>query len=200
MIYRTEFTLSAPVTSIDEANAYLQDDEMAKYLIDNLHDDRENTPETVLASISPENIVALTWTMVDEKSGHIDLETNKALSPEQLYAVSQFVSGQNSDGLGEGFEQQSFAEYFNEYEFGYAERDYEDELNSLMDEVREEFEETLEENGTTYTESDVTNEAHNRMSSSRPCESEFTSFAHFDWETNKYEFHEVKEREKSYER
>jgi hypothetical protein len=36
--------------------------------------------------------------------------THRPLTDEESKQISEWISGQNSDGLGEGFEQQSFAE------------------------------------------------------------------------------------------
>lgn len=116
-IYRTYFNLNAPVIDIEAANSYLNEDDMTQYL---KHDTR--IPEDVRNAA--EKIV---WHLKDESSGIIDLSTTRALSATELKTISEWVSGQNSDGLGEGFEQQSFAYYEDEGLNGYDDSDWDNE-------------------------------------------------------------------------
>lgn len=112
-IYRTYFKLEAPVSDISEAQDYLSEDDMTRYL-------KGNYPEL------DDYIISIKWVLRDEDSGYIELETNRAFTDDELSKISEWVSGQNSDGLGEGFEQQDFACYRDE---NYADEDdyYEDD-------------------------------------------------------------------------
>ena len=100
-LYRTYFNLTNEVIDFEDARMYLISDDMSVYLKD---DDR-------IAADVREAVVAIKWLLSDESSGHIDLTTTKALSENELNSISDWVCGQNSDGLGEGFEQQDFASY-----------------------------------------------------------------------------------------
>lgn len=100
-IYRTYFRLTNPVIDIEEARNYLTEDDMATFL---KSDSRIN--QSVRNAITK-----IEWILKDEDSGYIELTTNKDLSTAELKSISDYVSGQNSDGIGEGFEQQRFACY-----------------------------------------------------------------------------------------
>lgn len=99
-IYRTYFKLAAPVLDMEEAQDYLSEDDMVDYL------DEDDIGSSVLEAIED-----IYWVLKDEQSGYIELKTNRKLSDKELKPISEWVSGQNSDGLGEGFEQQDFANY-----------------------------------------------------------------------------------------
>lgn len=116
-IYRTYFKLTACVTDVLAAQDYLTEDDMTEYL---KNDSR--IPEDIRNAV--ENIE---WHLKDEDSGHIELTTNRALSATEIKPISDWVSGQNSDGLGEGFEQQSFACYEDEGLDGYDGDDWDNE-------------------------------------------------------------------------
>lgn len=100
-IYRTYFKLTAYVLDLDEANRFLQEDDMTGYL---KHDSR--IPKTLQESIDK-----IEWHLTDEESGNIELISDKELSSDELNIISNWVIGQCSDGLGESFEQQDFACY-----------------------------------------------------------------------------------------
>lgn len=118
--YRTYFELLAPVTDLDDAQEYLKYDDMATYL---RNDDRINLSVR-------DSVKSITWILNYEDGGYIELETVRELSEEELSQISRWVSGQCSDGLGEGFEQQDFANYY----IGEYSRDesYDDEENWVM--------------------------------------------------------------------
>lgn len=101
-IYRTYFKLLAPVLDIKEAQDFLQADDMTEYLKrDTYH----------CKNVNKDSLVSIKWILRDEDSGYIELITNTDLSQDDLDCISEWVSGQNSDGLGESFEQQDFACY-----------------------------------------------------------------------------------------
>lgn len=59
----------------------------------------------------------LEWTLhADGYNYHVTAIANRELTDAELKQLSSEVSGQNSDGLGEGFEQQPFAELGGEEE------------------------------------------------------------------------------------
>ena len=113
-IYKTEFSLTNPVNDFDAAQEYLQEDDMTKYLKDRLEYDKSD--------IDPACIEKIEWELLYDDAGVITLITTKELTKAQLDEISDWVCGQNSDGLGEGFEQQEFAEVSDEEdEWGYSE-------------------------------------------------------------------------------
>lgn len=116
-IYRTYFKLTACVNDFDEAAKYLKEDNMVQYIKGDI-----TVPEDVQTSI-----ISIDWILKELDSGYIELKTNKALSAKELESISEWVSGQCSDGLGEGFEQQDFANYQDEGLSGYDESDWDDE-------------------------------------------------------------------------
>ena len=100
-IYKTYFKLRYEVNDLKAAQEYLAEDDMTTYLIEDGRIAREVR----------DVVVSIRWILTDEQSGAIVLTTKTELSAEQLLTISDWVSGQNSDGLGEGFEQQDFANY-----------------------------------------------------------------------------------------
>ena len=117
-LYRTYFNLTNCVNDVSAARDYLTDDDMTVYL-----KNETRIPENVR-----EAVVKIEWRLNDEWSGYIDLTTNCQLSAAELKPISEFVSGQNSDGLGEGFSQQDFAWYEDEGLIGYEGEDWDNEM------------------------------------------------------------------------
>ena len=114
--YRTYFKLTASVNDFEEARNYLSEDDMTQYLKEDYR-----CPSSLQGVV-----ISIDWILRDEQSGYIELKTNRELDDKELEWISDWVSGQNSDGLGEGFEQQDFACYnANDYNSYYS--DYEDE-------------------------------------------------------------------------
>ena len=138
MIYRTDFKLSAPVNDINEARNYLQEADMTSCLIadiDYVQDEGNSCRRKGFIGLDSSLILSLKWELTDERHGYVELETKKSLSEKQLESVSDFVSGQNSDGLGEGFEQQEFAECFDEEGYDAAMERYEEDGECYPSEV-----------------------------------------------------------------
>lgn len=102
--YKTNFNLQCPVLDIQQANDYLQEDNMTKYLLDSLRYDKVTQEEI-------DKVEDIYWEMTSNDTGSIVLTTNDKLLTDTLNKISEWVSGQCSDGLGEGFEQQPFASY-----------------------------------------------------------------------------------------
>lgn len=109
--YRTKFNLEAPVLDMEAAQEYLSEDSMAEYLREDLDDSCDYF--TIPMSHLRDKVISLEWHLEDSDSGYIELCTKTEFTPGELAQISEWVSGQNSDGLGEGFEQQDFANYEN---------------------------------------------------------------------------------------
>lgn len=101
LTYKAEFFLSDPVLDIEAAQAYLTDEDMTKYV---LGDSR-------IPPSGRDKIKSVVWDLVSETHGFIIVKTNEYLTEKESAAISDWISGQSSDGLGEGFEQQDFACY-----------------------------------------------------------------------------------------
>ena len=130
MIYRTDFKLTAPVNDIKEARNYLQEDDMTSYLIEEIdiaQDEENSYRRKGFIGLDSSLILSLKWELTDERHGYVELETKEPLTEKQLESISDFVRGQNSDGLGEGFEQQEFAENFDEESYDTAMQNYEED-------------------------------------------------------------------------
>jgi hypothetical protein len=96
-IYRTTGTLTGTIEAdnVGLAQDYLRQDNMAQYLDEPLRS----------------AVVRLEWNLHnDGHNYHVEAICNRELTEDELSDLSDEVSGQNSDGLGEGFEQQDFAE------------------------------------------------------------------------------------------
>lgn len=95
-IYMTKFHLLKPVLEdkYHLANEYLNEP-MEQYLHGELK----------------EVISKIRWRLTDLDMGQITAFTEVPLTEKQLASLSDWVRGQCSDGLGEGFEQQDFANY-----------------------------------------------------------------------------------------
>lgn len=96
-VYKAYFKLITPVNNFIKAHQYLLHDSMKDYI--------EN-------KTLKRKILLLEWYLIDEQYGYIMLYTKKELKQNELLEISDYVSGQNSDGLGEGFEGQNFGASF----------------------------------------------------------------------------------------
>lgn len=94
--YQTTFYLLADVLDLDEAQAYLEEDNML-YYFDNEEIKRK--------------LQSIKWHLTDCGSGYIEVIANEELAENELDEISAYISGQNADGIGESFEQQDFASY-----------------------------------------------------------------------------------------
>ena len=96
-LYRTSGTLTGTIerNNVGLAQAYLTHDDMTQYLDD---------------SIAPV-IAHIQWNLLaDGHNYNITAVAIRELTKDEQRVLSEWCSGQNSDGLGEGFEQQEFAE------------------------------------------------------------------------------------------
>lgn len=123
--YRTYFKLTAPVIDFEAAREYLIEDEMVVYF--NEDSRRPSSLQGVVISID--------WILRDEESGYIEMKSTRELETKELEFISDWVRGQNSDGLGESFEQQDFACYVSNEndDFDYDEFEDEDWIMASFD-------------------------------------------------------------------
>lgn len=111
-IYQTKGQLTGVIESenLAVAQAYLSDDDMAKYVDEDLQGALER----------------IEWRLgSDGYHYRVEAVAKRELTDAEQGKLSEWVSGQNSDGLGEGFEQQPFAETAADYE------DEEDEVGMI---------------------------------------------------------------------
>lgn len=159
--YVTDFHLEAPVNDYWAAYRYLTEDDMTQYL---LGDSR-------IPQSAKDAVLSVEWVLEDEECGQVELYTTREMEQSELDAISSWVRGQNSDGLGEGFEQQDFAEYRDEqYEFDlrYWE-DGEPDRRDFDDE--EDYEAAVED-----------------WEWEAPNEEDYYIMCSFDWRSNYYKF------------
>lgn len=173
-LYETEFNLLAHVNDFDEASRYLTEDDMTVYLKE---DDR--IPVEVRNAVCK-----IEWELTDTNCGTINLITTRKMNEEELKYISDYVSGQNSDGLGEGFEQQDFAEEFDEEAFNDAHDDFQSEYDEYVDEfeILDDDEKADYEDEYEYASSKMACVA------SEPLENDYKIMASFDWKENDYTF------------
>lgn len=97
LLYKTDFKLSAPIKEEDFEIAfnYLVEDEMANYV-----DDEVRT-----------GLVSMRYVLTQLDRGTVFIVAKRELTEKELAILKQEIEGQNSDGLGEGFCSQDFAEH-----------------------------------------------------------------------------------------
>jgi len=122
MQYESAYRLASPVNDYDAAVAYLQSDDMTQYL-----------PEDLKEPIS-----SVEWQLDDDETGRVVVKTNRELTEDEAQSLKDWIDGQNSDGLGEGFEQQEFATSYWNPETGegpFTYREFEQEQERMYDEL-----------------------------------------------------------------
>jgi hypothetical protein len=97
--YRTHGSLTGDVNDFETARDYLRESDMTQYV---KHASFKGLEDIV------HNIQ---WNLLGVDTWEVIVITNRELTAEESTGVSEWISGQNSDGLGEGFEQQEFAEH-----------------------------------------------------------------------------------------
>lgn len=133
-IYETKFKLTHPVNDLEAARKYLTEDPMIQYL-DDYDLQRAGDPKSIRGlSFEDGHITAIDWDLQTAASGVIRVTANRELLPVELVALSSWIKGQCSDGLGEGFEQKDFATHFDQE--GYN-RDWEEFCNTGDDDAEE---------------------------------------------------------------
>lgn len=93
-------TLTGTVNDVEAAQKYLTEDDMTQYV----------------HSYVP-SVIHVRWDLKDD--GHtyeVHAISSKELDETEIDQLTSWVQGQNSDGLGEGFEQQAFADLTEERE------------------------------------------------------------------------------------
>lgn len=102
--YVTTGKLTGVVNDLEAARTYLTEDDMTQHL-----------------DVAPA-VIDIRWNLKDDgQSYEVIALAYEELLPYEMDQLAMWVNGQNSDGLGEGFEQQDFACL--EEEEGYAEDD-----------------------------------------------------------------------------
>jgi len=101
--YKTSGKLTHPVNDLNAAREFLR--EHGKGIHGYIYPD-EAKP----------GVHSVTWDLLDDQTWKVVLIADHELPVPQLRLLSEWISGQNSDGLGEGFEQQPFAEHWDEHE------------------------------------------------------------------------------------
>ena len=120
--YTSYFTLESPLGDVDDAQSYLDEDDMTQYLDENLK----------------EKVTSMRWVLDDDQSGHIEIKTNSSLTDQEQKELEDWIDGQNSDGLGEGFEQQDFANTYWNPDTGdgpYTYNEAEQEIDDMIENV-----------------------------------------------------------------
>lgn len=131
-MYWTPFTLSGDVQNRAAAQDYLVDDDMLQFLQGDVEGGH------VPAELG--SVTSITWVLTSNSSGVVLLESPE-LPDAALTALSEWIRGQNSDGLGEGFEQQD--PYYSGTDFKGRSFNWEDSdytLQPVSDAVVEEVE------------------------------------------------------------
>lgn len=105
--YKTRGRLTEPVSDLDDARAYL----------------RQLQSELRMASViypdeAKDGVHSVTWDLLDDEHWEVTLVADHPLENTQLELLADWISGQNSDGIGESFEQQPFAEHEDEDDDG----------------------------------------------------------------------------------
>lgn len=109
--YKTGGNLTGSVSDVEAARDYLRRDDMTVYV---KHASFEGLDKLVHD---------IRWDLVDEVTWTVTVITNRLLTAEESTGLSEWISGQNSDGLGEGFEQQEFAESYDRDSHGDIDED-----------------------------------------------------------------------------
>lgn len=98
--YKTNFYLSNEVLDICGANDFFEEE-------------NENMTKCLKSDFSKisDKIIKIEWKLTKADQGIVVLNTEEKLSKETLNEISGWIQGQNSDGIGENFEQEYFASY-----------------------------------------------------------------------------------------
>ena len=100
--YEAPFRLKDSVSDREAAQKYLSEDDMSEYLCGDDGDGRAGNIG---------KIVGVFWALDGYSSGKVVLLTSGILTEDECRTAGEWIRGQCSDGLGEGFEQQDFACY-----------------------------------------------------------------------------------------
>lgn len=95
--YKTQGELAYPVNDLTAARDFLRERGTKMH-------------EYIYPDEAARGVHSVTWDLINDHQWEVTLIADFRLSPVQLEQLSNWISGQNSDGLGESFEQQQFAE------------------------------------------------------------------------------------------
>lgn len=96
--YKARGKLDHPVSDLNEARVFLREH-------------GQNMHEYIYPDEAKPGVHSVTWDLLDEESWEVTLIADYELEQQQINDLSDWILGQNSDGLGESFEQQPFAEH-----------------------------------------------------------------------------------------
>lgn len=112
--YAADFNLAVQVNDLKKARSFLSEETMRDY-VDIVADD--GTP-------LKDKLERVDWVLENEDSGYIEVVALHELSDNERESLSDWILGQCSDGIGESFEQQEFAELECEEEYYMASFDW----------------------------------------------------------------------------
>jgi hypothetical protein len=118
--YRAAFSLVSPVNDRGAAQHYLVSDDMTPFLVSYLASDAATAP-------AAQTITRVIWLLTSDNTGYVEVDTTEELAAEDSKIISEWIGGQCSNGLGEGFEQQPFADLYPVQSFWYDEDDEDDD-------------------------------------------------------------------------
>lgn len=123
-IYETHFSLEYPVNDFDAAKDWLTktSTELRDILAFHIQCDKD---ENHIDNFGP-NVQSISYQLEDTDSGKIQITTDIPLKQNQLVYLSNWLTGQNADGIGESFEQRPFALWHDNGYGDYEEGDYEE--------------------------------------------------------------------------
>lgn len=101
--YKTRGNLTHPVNDLDAAREFLREH-------------GEHMEQHIYPDYARKHVHSVMWDLVSPRSWEVTLIADQLLGTDQLDLLSEWISGQNSDGLGEGFEQQPFSEEAPDYD------------------------------------------------------------------------------------
>lgn len=120
----TEFTLSHPVSNIEAANRYLASEDMTRYL----------------GPTFP-SVLNISWRLKTAEAGTVSVIATEDITHDELEGLREWISDQNSDGLGESFAEQAFAVHGHTCsEFNWESDDYVLRPSQLVDAGRTQLE------------------------------------------------------------
>ena len=114
-VYETPFQLVADVLDFDAAKDWLVEEsrDMNDILQQSIQQDAATGNGVQDFSSKIEQVE---WSLYSDHAGIITITANEKLDNAEQAFISEWIQSQNSDGLGEAFEQQSFAEHTDEDE------------------------------------------------------------------------------------
>jgi hypothetical protein len=112
MIYRTKFKLKAPVTDIEQAQAFLsgwEEDltQSLRYAIGREYEWLAGKHSGFIPC-SADDIISVKWVLTKNNKGYVELRSSVEFEKNQLKAISYWISQEISYGIGYTFEQQNF--------------------------------------------------------------------------------------------